>query len=634
MSNKDKIVHLLEKNKNSEALLLGERFLTRIPKDYHVLKLTGIAAARLGRLVDAEHYFKTAIDINPKEKDAYFQLSKVYKISNQVDSNIALLDRFLDKFPDDVRVLNEIGSLFFTKGWSDLAINCFSKAAQIRKGYREAYHNLCAVYFSIGQYQEAANVAKLAIPLCEKIDAFGMKADLLVYLVRANLLDEGQEVASKILVDFDKKHQHQYPSLYGVILNNVGILEMALNEPSRAQHLFMTAIENNPRHVDPYINIARLYAYREDFDETIKWFDRALAIDQNNVNLHEHLAAFLRSASRPELALPHHYAILEQTPESAQSLLSLGQTQFMLGDLKNAYHNYEWRWACPEGGVKPDTNLPEWAGIPVSGKSIFVYREQGIGDELIFAGALPDLLQKFEVVYCTCHPKLRSLFERSFPSIHFVTDFSDIQDKSQLEYMIAFGSLASVFRPTIDSFSSAHPFLIPDASLTKEYRQRLKNKSSRLVVGIAWRSGMKAINRQSIYPLIEHWAPIFQIPNITWVNFQYGDFFEELNSARERWGVEIVEFADIDHFNELDKSLALMKACDVLVGPSTATTMMSGAAGIPTMRIADAADEFMMGTAYYPWLSSLVPVTRKFGESWADPIEKTAAILRSLTESG
>jgi hypothetical protein len=98
-------------------------------------------------------------------------------------------------------------------------------------------------------------------------------------------------------------------------------------------------------------------------------------------------------------------------------------------------------------------------------------------------------------------------------------------------------------------------------------------------------------------------------------------------------GVSIVNFEEVDHFNDLDTSAALMKACDLVIGPATSTTMISAAVGIPTIRLATY-DIYQLGTEHYPWLPSLTPILRRFGESWDGAIQQTAGIVRTLAAEG
>ena len=162
------------------------------------------------------------------------------------------------------------------------------------------------------------------------------------------------------------------------------------------------------------------------------------------------------------------------------------------------------------------------------------------------------------------------------------------------------------------------------------FRQRIAPLRKALTIGIGWRSVLQGVDRRAQYPYLEFWKALFDIPDVTWVNLQYGDVSEELSDAETRFGVSIVNFEDVDHFTDLDSSAALMKACDLVIGPGTSTTMISAAVGTPTIRVHLGNDIWQLGTTHYPWLPSLTPLRRRIGEPWAVPIEQTAAIVRAL----
>jgi hypothetical protein len=290
------------------------------------------------------------------------------------------------------------------------------------------------------------------------------------------------------------------------------------------------------------------------------------------------------------------------------------------------------RWSRREGGSKSDLPIPEWTGKPETGRSLLVYREQGIGDEIIFASSLPNLIPRFEHILCVCHSKLKPLFARSFPQIEFRSGEAALTeaDVAALDWQIAIGSLPSIVSPDIGASEHQPQLLVPDPLAVEKFSAALSPKRAMLTIGIAWRSGMLTVNRRALYPYLDFWRALFDIPGITWVNLQYGDVNEELRKAEQQFGVSIVNFEDIDHFNDLDTSAALMKACDLVIGPDTSTTQIAAAVGTPTIKIYSGCDLFCLGTDHYPWFPSLIPIRRRFGEAWSEPIQRTAEIVRTL----
>ena len=81
---------------------------------------------------------------------------------------------------------------------------------------------------------------------------------------------------------------------------------------------------------------------------------------------------------------------------------------------RNAMLNYHWRlkrWKRWDN----DLSQPEWSGEILEGRSILVFAEQGIGDQVMFMSLLPDLIRICDNIFVECDARLVRLFQRSFP---------------------------------------------------------------------------------------------------------------------------------------------------------------------------------------------------------------------------
>ncbi len=78
--------------------------------------------------------------------------------------------------------------------------------------------------------------------------------------------------------------------------------------------------------------------------------------------------------------------------------------------------------SAPPATARPSHLLPVSQDLPESleGKRAFLYREQGIGDEIRFATMVPDVVARGGEVTLEVSPKLHALFQRSFPSTRVV----------------------------------------------------------------------------------------------------------------------------------------------------------------------------------------------------------------------
>jgi tetratricopeptide (TPR) repeat protein len=628
-----KAINLSAQDKDEPALKVIQTHLRKFPRDIEALNLAGTLAARMVNWPLAEKHFAATLALDKANTYALYSLSKVYTLSDRPGDAIELLTRLLQIEPGNVSALNEAGVLLVEEGRLDDALRAFETVIELDPSFEMAYRNLYVALVTRARYEEAVYVAKRAIEHISTDYRWNFRVDLIHCLWKTRVFDEARQSAERLLIELEhveKSPQHDSNLLHTLI--NYGVVLMELDDREAAEVQFKRVLALDPHLIEPYVNLAKLCSYSEDFQGAIHWFDQALAIGPDHAELHNHLANFLRDAGRPDLALPHHYAAIALSPGNVEMHYYLGPTQFALGQLHEAYKNWELRWSRREGGAKSDLSIAEWTGTPETGRSILIYREQGIGDEIAFASCLPDVVDRFERIICVCHSKLKPLFARSFPKIEFRSgaDALTHADIADMEWQIAIGSLLPIVRPNMESFPLRPQSFVPDPEKVAYFREQLAPKRTVLTIGIAWRSGLLSLNRRALYPYLEFWQDLFDIPGVTWVNLQYGDVTEELRKAEQQFGVSIVNFESVDHFDDIDASAALMKACDLVIGPDTSTIQIAAAVGVPTIGMSSGSNYFSLGLDHSPLFPSLNFILRKFGESWLGPIQRTASIVRVL----
>ena len=84
-------------------------------------------------------------------------------------------------------------------------------------------------------------------------------------------------------------------------------------------------------------------------------------------------------------------------------------------------------------------------------------------------------------------------------------------------------------------------------------------------VGIAWKSSNMSPARLRNYSSISEWAEILSTPNVTLINLQSKDFEDDLSKVREKLGVTVHNFDDLDQWNNIDDVAALCTAIDIVI---------------------------------------------------------------------
>jgi hypothetical protein len=180
-------------------------------------------------------------------------------------------------------------------------------------------------------------------------------------------------------------------------------------------------------------------------------------------------------------------ALAEDQSSAGGWMFKLCVARLVRGDYSD-WTGWEYRNEFATGSYSREVPNMRWRLEPV--RSISVLGEQGIGDEIMFAGCLPDLLRRVPEVEYECDPRLVPVINRSLPVKAKVR--SDIEKRGDpvIRYLTqkrdtdAFtlaGDLPRLFRKRLGDFHG-QPYLVP----LPEYVEKWKKYKGR--VGIAWRS--------------------------------------------------------------------------------------------------------------------------------------------------
>jgi len=425
--------------------------------------------------------------------------------------------------------------------------------------------------------------------------------------------------------------------------NNLGNVHRARGDYDAAIGVFRLAIAATPDKPVLWSNLASTVMGKGDFDNAQTFYEEALRLHPHHGETLGNLAELFSNMGRYEDAEPYFQRALKKLPKSAQLRLNYSRTLMAMGRLDEAWENYEYR-------LKPDLpkavdyrhKLRRWRGDKPAERTILVSGEQGIGDQLLLASCLGDLVGQAGHVVVEIEPRLVALFQRSFPSaaIHpYDMAVADGRPRFSYEWLkgtdrpdaaIPIGSLPGLYRVDAASFPDRpQPYLVPDPVERETWRQRLAALGPGPKVGICWRSGNLTAARQWGYTDLADWQEIFSAPDVNFVSLQYDECGEELVAARARFGVDIHAFDDIDLKNELDRSAALTAELDLVLSAPTAVLAMAGALAVPAIMMGWG--WFTLGTGGWPLQPSVRPVWDDFR---SPSVPKTAAALRTFLSDG
>ena len=203
-----------------------------------------------------------------------------------------------------------------------------------------------------------------------------------------------------------------------------------------------------------------------------------------------------------------------------------------------------------------------------------VWREQGIGDQIIFLSLISEVKEMCSSLSVYVDPRLRSLCRRAMPTINFVKDIEELQDV-ECDYHLPLGSVPGLIRNDISDFDrTVKGYLKADPERVEAIRSEL-NVSGKTVIGISWKSVSKTYKTKSVQ--LRDLGRIFLGLDVVLVNLQYGDVEDEIREFTKETGIDVVQCASVDNREDLDGLAALIEVCDLVISTSNVTIHMAGA---------------------------------------------------------
>ncbi|MCH7990741.1 MAG: tetratricopeptide repeat protein, partial [Planctomycetes bacterium] len=541
------------------------------------------------------------------------------------------------------------------------SFSCFKKAIELKPDYDEARYNLGTSQLACGQLSEAIDNYRKAIELDpNNLDFRCSLATTLRHQSRyeeaAQILREGLQIdPSHADTHFGLGYIYQSEGKHDDALRcyhdatrvnpdhraawtNLGSIHISEDRLNEAVDCFKNALRADPEYAEARYNLGNVYKDQWRLDEAVECYQRALESDPGLSAAHINLGVVLKYQGKLDEAVRHHTRALEIKPGDSEAYYHRSEARLLHGDFKNGWSDYEWRWKYE---ARPRQFLqPVWDGTSLLGRSLLVYAEQGVGDEIMFASCLPELIGRTETCVIECDPRLVSLFSRSFPLAKVVSRPLEAGDDLEqslppIDVQIAFGSLPQYLRSSLDQFPKTQRFLVPDHQLRENWRSRLDELGDGLKVGISWRGGNKPELQRRRSMQLSQWATLFSVPGIQFVNLQYGDCCEELQTLREQTGVEIHDWDDADPLSDLDNFAAQIVELDLVISADNSTVHMAGAVGVPVWTLLPFAPNWrwMLNRDDSPWYPTMTLYRQQEPKNWEPVYEQIANDLRKVVEN-
>jgi tetratricopeptide (TPR) repeat protein len=563
-ANRGEVLYRLERDE--EALASLDHAVALQPRDAQARHNRGNVLLRLRRFAEALVSYDEALALAPDLVTTLLGRATALKALGRHDEALASVEQALRRDAGAAEALAARAGILHALGRTADAIECYRAALTRDPALVEAHQNLANALLAADHPDEAIVHYQQALSL--RPDFVEAHVNLSSALTAVKRYDDalGHGRAALALKP-DSVHAHV----------SLGAVLHGLNRDAEAVAHCERALALEPDLAAAHQNLGNALQGLWRLDDALAHHHRAIALSPGYAEAHCSLARALELLDRPDEAVSHYDRAIELNPALAiakwnKSLLCLSQ-----GRLREGWEHFEERWRV----LKPYPRFyaqPRWSGGRVDG-TLLVCGDQGIGDQMLHAGALTDVVGCADRVVLEVEPRLVALFARSFPAINVVPR-GEQPYAGHFAKHTALSCLTPVFRADWSMFpnrSGGH--LVADPVRSEELRRRLHLRGQQ-VIGISWISHNPETGRSKTAALAD-FAALLRIPGCRFIDLQYGDTARERERLACEHGLAVERLDDVDTTDDIDGLAALMMACDAIVTVSNSTAHLAGALGRP-----------------------------------------------------
>jgi len=492
-----------------------------------------------------------------------------------------LLEPALASHPDDAELICSLAYALSRLDRLDLAADRFDDAARLRPNDIAVLRDAGSVNLKAGRLESALMHFRAAYRASNNdLALLGRIVDVLLRLKRA-----GQALA---LIDGTVALAPRMAPLHYLR----GIVLGAQGQHRQEKAAYETALKLDPRLLDAHTNLGVLARDEQRFQDALRHFKQALAIDSDHAGARNNRA----------------------------------QTNLLLGQYTHGWRDYEWRW---RDGVQtmPFSGAPWLGESSLQGKTLLVHAEQGLGDTLQFSRYVAALPNQADRVIFLVQAPLLTLLQANLPGVTVISQNDEVPVFDRHTPLLSLPLALS--RHSAEPWPLTHT-LQADAARTQAWAEYLGPKGARPRIGLAWSGSASHQDDHNRSIPFEVLSPLLDVP-ADFISLQK-DVRDDDLAAIERWragnpaatlrltGAELNDFAD---------SAALAANLDLIITVDTSAAHLAGSLGRPTWLLLPAMPDWrwQLNRSDTPWYPSMTLHRR--GQDWGELLQTLREKLRA-----
>ena len=493
-------------------------------------KHRGIGFLQAGAAEEAVQAFSAAIALDPADAEAYSNLAVTLDSQKRYVEALAAYRAAIKHRPDFVQAFFNMGNTYRLLEKNSEARACYEKALTLSPGLIQAELCLAQIWKDEGNPKQARECLDRALvhnpgnaevlhSLGETYQSEERFAEAIDAYSRALAVDPGHMKALNML---------------GSVFHLVGRLEAA-------EECYRKALDLKPGTLSVLNNLGALYQSQERFNESMSALRQAIAIDPSYADGHWNLAL---------------------------SLLALGE-------YREGWQEYEWRFKKSNPVQERHFFQPRWDGSPLQGRTILLHCEQGFGDTIQFIRYATLVARRGGNVIVECQTHALKRLVAGVEGVSAVV--AATEPLPFFDVHVPLLSLPLIFDTTLADIPVKIPYLHADPDDLPVWKARMKSGNA-LKIGLVWSGRQNLVLNRKRACSLELFAPLAEIPNAIFYSLQIGDGVEQATAAPA--GMKLVDLTA--HISDFADTAALVANLDLVITIDTAVVHLAGAMGKPT----------------------------------------------------
>ncbi len=510
---------------------------------------------RKAKFAEAERLLRATPD-SENNAEAQQLLGVVAFQTNRVAEAVIYLQKAAIDLPEDGYLQNNLAQAYKLMGSLDEAKLAFERASKLQVKFADPLNHLGVLYMQEGKTERAETAFLAAI----------------------------------------SRHSNYAEAHY-----NLGVLLGEVNRLPEAREHYQLALKAKPDYVQAINNLGTVLDDLGEHKAAEKFYRQGIVNSPNTPELYCSLGLCLRQQGKYSEACSEFKRGAEVAPDFFVNKWNLGFLQLAMAELSEGWKNYRYRHTVDrQSFLLPNERLSP----NLSGRTIHVAAEQGLGDQIFFSRFLPELKNRGATVKFQPDSKAKSLFER--------VDGIIVEDLKEPDFSIA-------DLPYLLGNSTVVPSVTikPKKKIRLNMLARLTDCGPAPYIGITHRAGGAGANTLFKNAPPKNIGSVLSKISATVISVQRHSKPSELMQISSLLGREIYDFSDVNV--RLEDALALMAVLDDYIGVSNTNMHLRAATGRTARVLVTHPGEFrwqVYGDTS-PWFPDFTLYRQDVNASWA-----------------